>query len=405
MNNNKRWIIWSVSIAFVLFQFFTQLAAGVIVQSYMHTFGLTLFTASLVLASYYIVYVALQTPAGMMIDRFGPRRTLTAGGCVCIIGSSLFVFAPNVYLSALGRILVGAGAAYAFVSYVYLVRAWFPPRRFAFMVSLVETAALVITIINLTVLAKLTTHIDWHRSMALAIPIAIIVTFCSWRFIKDGPDDQPKVKINSNLKKDLKLLISSKLILANGIICGMLQSAFIAFAIMWAIPYYMKVYDLSLTISTLACMMVLLGTAVGSPFFGWLSDRLQTHRKIFLFGTTTSVLLSILVIYVKMPIALLLISLFSLGFCSSMYMLNYVICDKICPAPFARNTAMGLTNTLGFCIAATLQPLIGLVLHTMTLDNASSTANIHDYKIALILIPITLIGALMISVKLPETHQ
>ena len=76
------WLIWGVSAAFVLFQFFLQLSSGEMVGGLMKSFGLTALGGGVLASAYYYIYVALQTPAGMLMDRYGPRLLLSLGAVV-----------------------------------------------------------------------------------------------------------------------------------------------------------------------------------------------------------------------------------------------------------------------------------------------------------------------------------
>lgn len=83
------WMMWAVSIFFVLFQFSLQLSTGVITKQLMYTFSLTAFETGLISAAYFVSYLNLQIPAGMMIDRIDPRRLLSYGGLIYALGYAL----------------------------------------------------------------------------------------------------------------------------------------------------------------------------------------------------------------------------------------------------------------------------------------------------------------------------
>jgi fucose permease len=76
------WSVWMVSAVFVLFQFFLQLSSGEIIGGLMKTFALTAFGAGVLVSSYYYIYVLLQVPAGMLMDRYGSRGILSAGALI-----------------------------------------------------------------------------------------------------------------------------------------------------------------------------------------------------------------------------------------------------------------------------------------------------------------------------------
>ncbi len=82
-------------------------------------------------STYYYVYVALQVPAGVMIDRFGPRRLLTMGALICALGCFLFGSSHFLSVVIVGRLLMGTGAAFAFVGSLNVIGKWFRADQFA----------------------------------------------------------------------------------------------------------------------------------------------------------------------------------------------------------------------------------------------------------------------------------
>src|SRR5689334_19956382 len=107
------WSVWVVTTAFVLLQFFLQLSSGEIIEGLMKSFSLTAFGGGVLASSYYYIYVLLQTPAGMLIDRYGARGILSISALNVCIGSLLFASAKTVLVALLGRVLMGIGAAFA----------------------------------------------------------------------------------------------------------------------------------------------------------------------------------------------------------------------------------------------------------------------------------------------------
>ncbi len=98
--------------------------------------------------AYYYVYVVLQTPAGMLIDRFGARLILSLGALVCALGCGLFTVSHAIWITDVGRILMGGGSAFAFVGTLYLIGNWFPAAYFGMMLGLSDLIARYIGLSN-----------------------------------------------------------------------------------------------------------------------------------------------------------------------------------------------------------------------------------------------------------------
>ena len=75
------------------------------------------------------VYIAAQTPAGLLIDRFGPRVMLVVSGVFLTTGQLVLASATALPQAVLARILVGLGDAIVFVAVLGLVPRWFAARR------------------------------------------------------------------------------------------------------------------------------------------------------------------------------------------------------------------------------------------------------------------------------------
>src|SRR5690606_32590116 len=76
-----------------------------------------------------VVYAGLQIPVGLLIDRFGPRALLVIGAGTMAVGQALLAIAPDLLVTAVARMLVGAGDAFTFLSIVRLLPLWFTGPR------------------------------------------------------------------------------------------------------------------------------------------------------------------------------------------------------------------------------------------------------------------------------------
>ncbi|WP_309567576.1 MFS transporter [Coxiella-like endosymbiont] len=114
----------------------------------MKSFSLSAFGGGILASSYYYIYVMLQTPAGLLIDRFGPRRLLSLGALICAFGCLLFGSAHLLIWAIIGRLLMGFGAAFAFVGSLNVIAKWFPPKRFVLMAAVAETIGMSGTLVG-----------------------------------------------------------------------------------------------------------------------------------------------------------------------------------------------------------------------------------------------------------------
>ena len=83
----RAWAMWSVPALLFLIAFFHRAAPGIIARDLMQEFHVTSVFVGLLAATYFYAYAALMIPSGLLIDAFGVRRVVAAGGAVMGLGA------------------------------------------------------------------------------------------------------------------------------------------------------------------------------------------------------------------------------------------------------------------------------------------------------------------------------
>lgn len=404
------WLIWVVSAIFVLFQFFLQLTSGVIVDGLMKSFSLTAFGGGLLASAYYYVYVALQAPAGLLVDCYGTRRILSIGAIVCGMGCILFALSSNVGEALLGRLLMGAGASFAFIGSMNLVARWFPQHRFGLMAAMAETSGMIGSLFGSIYLAHVVQTYGWRYSMEGAAALALLIGFLLALIVRDAPKHAEPLapRTKAELWSDVKLLIKKPVVWLNSIYSSAVFGIITIFVALWGIPFMEKAHHLSLSKATLLCNLVFIGVAFGAPLLGWLDNRLR-YRKVLMVGAAFSAatLLFIIIFDSSLPTAAVAGLMLLLGVVSSSYVLNFVIANEV-STPHTRSTSIGITNMFSVASAPIFQPLIGLILFLLS-SHARQTSidsySIVHFQLALSIIPIFVAIAGVLGFWLPNRSK
>jgi MFS family permease len=101
------------------------------------SFGTTALGISAILSVYYYTYSTMSLVAGAALDHFGAKRTIPVGVVTLGIGCLLFS-APAILAGNVGRLLQGAGSAFAFTGAVYLAAHGFPARYLATAIGVTQ---------------------------------------------------------------------------------------------------------------------------------------------------------------------------------------------------------------------------------------------------------------------------
>lgn len=387
---------WTVSVSFVLFQFFLQLSTGVVITSIMKELALSASQAGLLASAYYYVYTALQIPVGMLFDRKNTRFLLTINAFICSLGCILFAMSQDFVSLMISRLIIGTGSAFAFIGVSHILRLYFPLNQFGLMIGLSETLAFFVTVLFMVIMGTMVDEVHWRHLMLYSGFIGLTITmFCALLI----PNEIPIQHEHHSVWQALTKLCRNKAAWANGIYAGLGFSYITVFGAMWAIPFFQVKMGCDLQMASVLDAMVFLGAGMSCPLFGKIEARASKRRPILFCSYFFTALLLIVVLFA--PITSLFWMggcLFLMGLTSGAYMITYSIANEISPAN-ALSTSTGFTNTLAVLTAPLFQPVIGYLLD---MSKQSSEYSLANYQFALMVVPIGLmIGASLVWL-LPE---
>ena len=394
----SRHLIWLIGVSFVLFQFFLQLSSGVVIGTIMHEMQLSALTAGLLSGTFYVIYAALQIPAGILFDRKSTRRLLTINTLICSTGCFLFAASYSLTGLFLGRFLIGAGSAFAFIGLSHLLRQHYPLKRFAFMIGLSETLGFFATVVGIISMGALVAQLGWRSFINAAGFAGLMISYLCWSFI---PEEKPKHPTESPFQH-MFMILKNKIAWINGIFVGLCFTVITAFGALWAIPFIQIKLDCNLQRASLIGSMFFVGTAIGCPLFGGLSAYFHRRKPLILSSCLSTTALLMLLLYIPTQSHLLTgLFLFMIGLCCGAYMLAYTIANELAPKG-SQSTSTGFTNMLAVITTPLLQPLIGYFLDC---SNPSGVYATLDYEHALLAVPISLLIASVLVCFLPEKKQ
>jgi len=153
--------------------------------------------------------------------------------------------------------------------------------------------------------------------------------------------------------------------------------------------------------------MIFLGTIIGSPAVGWISDQLRV-RRIPMIACAVLALINILAIMFLSNLSFtdLVVLYLALGIITSGQVLSYPTIAESNPK-FLTGTAMGLASLLIMGGAAISQPLFGWLLNkdwNKLIINGAPVFSHANFLYALAMIPIAFTVALIAAYFIRETH-
>lgn len=405
------WIIWGLGAAFFFSEYFARVAPSVMANDLMRDFHVEAFALGSLSAFFYYAYVSMQIPVGMLVDRYGPHKLLTFTALICSVGAILFASAHTIFTAEMGRLLMGFGAAFAFVGSLKLATVWFSPMRFGLLAGLTQALGMLGACVGEAPMSLVVSSMGWRNTMFLIAVIFFLLSIGIGLIVRDYPHGYPRhlvrIEKGSGFFKSLKVVLSNSQSWLNAAYAGMIYAPTAAFAELWGVNYLRQVYGLSLHAAASAVGCIFIGWAVGGPIAGWLSDRMQRRKPLMYASALLSLVLLTSVLYIPtISIYAVFVILFFYGIANTGVAISYAVAAEINQRSYA-GTSMGFANMASVIIGAAFQPLIGWFLditwNGKILDGVPQYS-VHNYQLALLVLPACLIVGVILTFFVKETY-
>ena len=409
-----RWyIFWILALGYVLV-YFHRLCPAVVAVEMMRDLKATGALTGFLGAAYFYPYAAMQLPAGLLSDSWGPRNTITLFFCVAFIGSVILAMAPSVSLAIFGRTLVGLGVAMLFVPTMKILAEWFHAREFAMMTGILMALGGLGSLIAATPLVWLSNWIGWRQSFLFVGVFTLLLALLVFLIVRDKPADKdlpsPAEAPHQTALEPIALLAGVKKVLTTSYFwpvaiwfffdCGI----FFSFGGLWGGPYLMQVYGYSKSQSGQILSMLAIGMIVGSPLLSYLSNNIIKSRKKMIIVSSSFVLILMFPLAfftASIPFMLHYVICLGLGiFSSAIVVIGFTTNKELFPVQMA-GTATGMINLFPFLGGAVFQPILGFVLELNGKVNDAFT--LLGYQRAFFVLFICSVIALIASFFLKET--
>jgi MFS family permease len=401
---------WAVAAAGFFFAWVLRVSPSVMIEPIMAEFAVGGALLGTLSGLYFYTYAILQAPAGLAMDRWGPRRALSLAALATAAGCVLFAAAPTIEIAYLGRLLIGGGVAFAFLGSLVLASAWLPLRRFALFSGLGMAIGLLGGIAGQAPMSLIVERAGWRDAMLVLGVAALGVAVATWLFVRDGPAPRAPRRANAGEPSVLRGLwdvVRRPQTLYIAGYAGMMASPMLAFGALWGVPYTMKAYGLGKFEAASVMAPILFGFTAGAPAWGWLSDRIGRRKLPMLAGACAGLAAMLAALYVPaLPLAVYSVLLFFVGFGGAAMSLSYAVAREH-NAGGGTGAALGFVNMCSVLGGAVFQPLIGWLLDLAwdgTLAGGARVYALDAYRTAFVVLPGVFVGALICLWRIRETR-
>ncbi len=407
----SRFLPWVVCFAASLFFFYEFIQGNMfasIADNIMRDFHIKADKMTYLSSIYYLSNVIFLFLAGFMLDRFSTKKTMLAAMFFCVLSTFVLAYAESFYLALFCRFITGIGSAFCFLGPIRIASRWFPPKRMALVTGAIVTMAMSGGMLAQYPLTKLVLQIGWRDSLQLVGWLGVLMLVLMAILIKDKPSNEvkthPMQKVNLMALAKLAYLNSQTLRAA--LYTSLMNMSVAVFGAMMGSLYIMQRLGVDKEDAAIVNSMLFLGAIIGGPFIGWCSDRLGLRVLPMKVAVIISLLIFIIILYCPVSLTVMAALFFLLGFFTAAQVISYALVAESSP-PIMTAMAVSIVSILtqgGYIVYQNLFSHILLMHGEMQMVDGVPVYSLGDYQTAAMILPFGLILALIVILKLKESH-
>ena len=391
-------IAWGFAAVFYFLEYASRSAPAVMIPELAQSFGVTALGVSGILGLYYYTYSATSLVAGVLLDRFGAKYVVPSGMVLLAIGCVLFAI-PQASLGSSGRLLQGAGSAFAFTGAVYLASHGFSAKSLATAIGFTQCFGMLGGSMGQIAVGPLihghaTIHQFW-----MAMGLIVLVVSVGLLLVTPREQHVAIVGEKRNFLTPYKVVLSNPQSYLCGIVSGLLFAPTTIGDMVWGVRLFQEDRLFSYHDAVFAISMVPFGWVFGCPLFGWLADALHRRKVALVIGASSMLVFALQLTFLPTLLPSWL-TLFLFGVSSGAAMIPYTIIKEANP-DYVKGSATGAINFITFSITALLGPVFSKHIGK-TIGAPSIDLQHHFFESGLFWVAVIVL-ALLVSLALRET--
>lgn len=286
-NNNKfiSMMVWVCVTMFYCYQYILRVLPNIIMPEIIDKYAIGANEIGTFGSVYYVGYVAVHIPIGILLSRLGGRIVLPA----CIAISALGIM-PIIYFDywetvIVGRTLTGIGSSAAIVGAFQIFRMIFPDK-FSRMLGIMVSFGLITIVYGGGPLTNIIQEFGIDMVLNILLYSGLILAAVTY-FIM--PKSLEEVS-HSNIWGDIRAVLSNYKLLLASICAGLMVGPLEGFADVWSNLFITTVYNIDRVIANEITSSVYLGMCIGCVVLPYIAEKIKMHVGVTIFSSVAMIL-------------------------------------------------------------------------------------------------------------------
>ncbi|MFF2114339.1 MFS transporter [Rhodococcus koreensis] len=283
----RSYIVWAIGVFAFIVSIMQRTTLGVSGLEAAERFSITPAALSLFVFVQVAVYMVMQIPAGVLVDRYGPRLVAFVSCIVAAAGQLLLATTDQVSSAVAARVVVGCGDALMFVAVLALLPRWFPSSSVPVVTQLTTIFSQLGQILSAVPFLLLLHARGWTTAFGSAASLSLLAAVLVLAALRNAPDGVWSRQPPTLMKEigDQLRVVWSRPGTRLGFFGHMAtQFSMMVFALLWGMPYLVSAQGLTpQAASGLLTLFVLCMVLIG-PLMGVFTMRHPLRRSWLLIG-------------------------------------------------------------------------------------------------------------------------
>jgi MFS family permease len=334
---------------------------AVISPDLMTEFGLDMASLGLLTSAYFLAFGLAQIPAGMLLDRYGPRRVEPALLGLAAVGAIGFGLVHTLPGLVTARALIGVGVCVCLMAPLKAIAVWYPSDRQASLLGWIMAAGGVGALAATAPLEIVLRAASWHTVfVGLGVVTIGVALLIAWR-VPDIPAPQHAIGFAVQWAGVRQVFAHPRFwwIAPLG---GLGMGSFMAIQGLWAVPWMMDVDGRPRADAARHLLVMGIVVMVGYTLLGMFATRLARGgfepKHIFTSGFALN-FVALALIIAELPGSYVWWSLYGLG--AAVNVLGFTVLSEGFPKELAARASTAL-NLMMFVGSFAAQWGIGVIV-------------------------------------------
>ncbi len=344
--------------------YFYRNTNAIIESDLVNELGLGPADLGLLTGAYFFSFAIFQLPLGILLDRYGPRRTEAVLLLFAALGAWIFSNADSLSGLILGRLLIGLGVSACLMAAFKAYVIWFSRGRLPMINGLQMVAGGLGALVATTPLQNVLSITDWR---GVFTGLAIITVFASlflWFILPEHQSSADKHPAIKTQLKEMGQIFRNPVFWSIVPLTALSNGSFLAIHGLWIKPWLRDVASLGEGDTTQLLFAMTLAIIVGYFSLGIFTERLSQLFDIGpitvgVFGMTLFLTTQFSMAYGWATSPLLLVVIF--GFLGSSCILTFAGLAQIFPKKYSGRVST-ILNVQVFMGAFIIQWGIGAII-------------------------------------------